>query len=29
MPRGLNKVKSEWTVQCTAHNLLKLYKATA
>ena len=26
---GLNMVKSEWTVHCTAHDLLKLYKATA
>ena len=26
---GLNKVKSEWTVHCSAHDLLKVYKATA
>ncbi len=27
--RGLNKVSGEWAMVCTAHNLLKLHKATA
>lgn len=27
--RGLDKVRAEWTILCTAHNLLKLAKATA
>jgi transposase len=27
--RGLTKVKSEWAMLCTAHNLLKLHKAAA
>jgi hypothetical protein len=26
--RGLNKVRGEWTMVCTVHNLLKLAKAT-
>ncbi|MFO0198525.1 MAG: transposase, partial [Alphaproteobacteria bacterium] len=26
--RGLNQVKGEWAMICTAHNILKLYKAT-
>jgi transposase len=27
--RGLNQVKGEWAMICTAHNILKFYKATA
>lgn len=27
--RGLNQVKGEWAMICTAHNILKLHKATA
>jgi len=27
--RGLDNVKAEWAMICTAHNILKLYKATA
>lgn len=27
--RGLNQVRGEWAMICTAHNILKLYKATA
>jgi Transposase DDE domain len=27
--RGLGKVRGEWALLCTAHNLLKLAKATA
>jgi len=27
--RGLAKVKAEWQLVCTAHNLLKLVRATA
>ena len=27
--RGLTKVRGEWTMICTAHNLLKLYQAAA
>ncbi|MCA3376088.1 MAG: transposase, partial [Roseomonas sp.] len=26
--RGLNQVRGEWAMICTAHNILKLYKAT-
>jgi IS5 family transposase len=26
--RGLNKVRGEWAMVCTVHNLLKLAKAT-
>lgn len=25
--RGLEKVKGEWSLICTAHNILKLYRA--
>jgi hypothetical protein len=28
LPRGLNKVRGEWAMVCTVHNLLKLAKAT-
>jgi IS5 family transposase len=27
--RGLAKVQAEWSLVCTAHNLLKLTRATA
>jgi len=27
--RGLAKVQAEWSLVCTAHNLLKLIRATA
>ena len=27
--RGLSKVRGEWAMLCTAHNMLKLYRATA
>ena len=27
--RGLARVQAEWTLVCTAHNLLKLIRATA
>ena len=27
--RGLDAVRQEWSLVCTAHNLLKLYGATA
>ena len=27
--RGLSKVRAEWSLICTGHNLLKLHKALA
>ena len=29
LPRGLDQVRSEWALLCTAHNLLKLAAARA
>ena len=28
LPRGLDKVRGEWAMVCTAHNLPKLHGAT-
>jgi len=27
--RGVDKVRAEWALVCAAHNLLKLFRATA